>query len=157
MNETLVSHRGGIGISGGYMSVLRERGIGLAMAYNTVGQPVIPIGQGVLAIACGDDPEDAVPLLRVIDAIEGVTGDYTSYRDAMTVTVEKGPASTIRLVFENQDMTFTATPEDTTGDEYTFSQTMGDSTKWTAEFQAAGSQIDLILSRQKWTSRLVKE
>lgn len=156
LGETLVSHRGGIGVSGGYVGVLRDRGVGVALAYNALGQPTIPYGQGVLALACGERPADAVPLLNVYAAVDAVTGSYVAYADAVTVTVEAGPAGTIEVTLP-RGATFTATPDAVDATPYTFSQTMGGGVRWVAEFRAGEAGMELVLSTGKWTARLADD
>lgn len=153
LGETLVAHRGGIGVSGGYVGLLRERGVGVALAYNALGRPTIPYAQGVLALACGEDPEAAVPLLRVYDVVETVAGTYSAYRDAMTVTVTAGPAATIR-VEPDEGPSFTATPRAVDEAPYVFAQTMGGGVRWLAEFHEDDGGMELVLSTGKWTTRL---
>ncbi|EMA41969.1 beta-lactamase [Halococcus hamelinensis 100A6] len=154
LDETLVAHRGGIGISGGYMCVSREHGHGVALALNTGGQPVAPIGKGVLSIICGEDPMSAVPTLKIFEAIDEISGTYTAYRNAVMATVEKAPASTILVNLENLNIQFTMEPEDITGERYRFSRATGSGVKWLAEFDVSNSPSDLILSMGKWTYRM---
>lgn len=156
LGETLVSHRGGIGISGGYMGVLRERGLGISMAYNALGHPAVAVGKGALATACGEDREKTVPLFQQLDAVRSVKGTYTAYRGAMAVTIEKSYSSGIE-VDVSPALTFTATPETTDGENYRFSEVLGDGSKYVAEFDTSGSTVELILSLGKWTSRLTKD
>ncbi|WP_255149161.1 serine hydrolase domain-containing protein [Halorarius halobius] len=153
LGERLVGHRGGIGVGGGYIGLLRERGLGVALAYNTVGQPTVPYGQGALALAAGADPREAVPLLDVNDAIEAVTGTYTAYRDAVTVSVERGPAGTVDVSLPFTS--FTATPEAVETEPYVFSFRTGGGVDWRAEFRDGAT--DLVLSTGKWTMRLGRE
>lgn len=153
LGETLVAHRGGIYISGSYVGVLPDRGVGVALAYNALGRPTIPYAQGVLALACGERPGDAVPLLSVYDVVDAVTGTYTAYRDAMTVTVSEGPAATIELELPGE-MRFTASPAAVDEVPYRFSQTMGGGVRWVAEFRDGDDGTDLLLSTGKWVTVL---
>lgn len=153
LGERLVGHRGGIGVSGGYVGLLPERGVGVAMAYNAVGQPTVPYGQAALALAAGADPREAVPLLDVNDAIETVTGTYTAYRDAMTVTVERGPAGTVEVSLPFAS--FTAGPDAVETEPHVFSFRTGGGGDWLAEFRDDGRE--LVLSTGKWTARLCRE
>lgn len=152
LGETLVGHRGGIGVSGGYVGLLRDRGVGVALAYNSVGQPTVPYGRGTLALAAGADPRDSVSLLPVYDAIDAVTGTYAAYDDAMTVTVASAPAGTVEVSLPFTS--FTARPDGVATEPYRFSLTMGGGVKWIAEFRDGGT--DLVLSTGKWTTRLTR-
>jgi CubicO group peptidase (beta-lactamase class C family) len=154
LGETLVAHRGAIGVSGGYVGVLPERGVGVAMAYNRLGRGPIRTGKGVLSILAGESPAETVRLVAVDDAVEAVCGRYTSYQDAMTVDVERAPAGTIRVSLPDRGTSFTATPEEVSADACTFAATMGGGVKWLAEFDRGSSDVELILSMGKWTARL---
>ncbi|WP_235007292.1 serine hydrolase domain-containing protein [Haloarcula mannanilytica] len=156
LGETLVSHRGSIGISGRYMGVLRERGLGIMMAYNALGHPVVAVGKGALATACGEDRETVVPLLQQLDTVRSIEGAYTAYRGGMTVTIEQSHSSVIEVDISSPPLTFTATPESSEGESYRFSEVRGDGSKLIAEFDTKGSTTELILSLDKWTSRLTK-
>lgn len=157
LGETLISHRGGLGISGGYMGVLRKHGLGITMAYNAVGHPAVAVGKGALATVCGEDRETAVPLLQQLDAVRSVKGTYRAYRDAMSVTIEKAHSSAIKVNINNHALSFTATPEAIDSERYRFSEVLGNNSKYVAEFDTGGSSTELILSLGKWTSRLTKD
>lgn len=150
LGERLVGHRGGLGVSGGYVGLLPERGVGVALAYNALTGPAVPCGQGVLALAAGEDPHDAVPLLGVHDAVETATGTYETYGSGPTVTVESGPAGTILVSLPFTS--FTASPDAVDTEPQVFSQQMGGGVKWVAEFRDGGAE--LVLSTGKWTWRL---
>lgn len=154
LGETLVAHRGGIGVSGGYVGLLRERGLGVVLAYNALGQPTIPYGEGALALTAGSEPRDAVPLLDVYDAVAAATGTYTAYDDRMTATVERGPAATVHVSL-SMGPEFTATPRTVAEEPLVFSLTMGGGVKWVLEVRDGGTEI--VVSTGKWTARLTEE
>lgn len=157
LGETLVGHRGGIGVSGAYVGLMPDRGLGVALAYNRLGRLPIQTGQGVLAILAGESPREAVPLLGIAEAVEAVSGSYVAYQEAMTVTVSSGPAGTVTLDLSTPDTTVTATPEQVDDDRAVFAAQMGGGVRWLAEFTASGSEWELILSMGKWTTRLTAD
>ncbi|MFC6837030.1 serine hydrolase domain-containing protein [Halomarina ordinaria] len=160
LGEPLVGHRGGIYVSGGYVGSLPERGYGVALAFNTTGQPVVSTGKAVLALVCGERPEEAVDLLDARERVTAVTGTYGTSRGEMTVRVEAGPLGTVRVTVEERDLSFTASPD---GDRpgRSFSTAMGGGVRWRADFReregATGRGTDLLLSTGKWTVRLTRE
>lgn len=154
LDETLVSHLGGIGVSGAYMGCLREHDVAVAMAFNTHGPSVTAVGAGILAALCGERPEDAVRALRVREAIDAVAGTYESYRGALTATVEPAAAGTIRIRVPERDVAFTASPDAVERSPYSFSAGTGSGVRWTAEFRDLETELQLILSMGKWTAVL---
>jgi CubicO group peptidase (beta-lactamase class C family) len=152
----LAGHQGGIYVSGGYVGLLPERGCGVALACNTTARGLVSTGRAVLALVCGERPEDAVDLLVARERVAAVTGTYTATRGETTVHVESGPLGTVRVSLEGRGLSFTASPEwDEPGDSY--SAAMGGGVRWRADFRETAAGTDLLLSTGKWTVRLSEE
>jgi CubicO group peptidase (beta-lactamase class C family) len=158
MDDWLIAHAGSTDVSGGYVGFLRDRELGVALAFNAGGaeRAVEAAGRGALAIVAGNDPTDVVRDLAVREKIETVTGTYDAYREYETVTVEPAPAGTIRVTIENRDVTFTAAPDIMARDDYAFSASMGTGEGWTLDFREGDGGLELVLSTGKWTSVLEK-
>lgn len=144
--ETLLEHPGSLLFSGGYLGCLPERGVGVALAYNGTGFSWMSVGRGALAIACGEDPVETVRMLVVTDAVDSVTGRYTSHNDAVSATVEEGPIGTIRIDPPGPSGTFTASPDEVSGPDSTFSAERGDGHRWTLPFGDADAGVELLLT-----------
>ncbi|WP_254544461.1 serine hydrolase [Halomarina pelagica] len=159
LDDTLVSHQGGIGLSGAYMGILRKRGLAVALAFNTHGPPAAILGRGILAIASGEQPRDVVPLLTVYETVGNLTGTYEAYRSAMTVTVEKGPLGTIKVTLPERGVEFMPSPNDLDEDrgKHVFSSTMGSGARWIVEFRENEPNSKMVLSMGKWTTVLSKQ
>lgn len=141
MDDTLVYSGGGVPGYGTFVGVLQERGLGVALGINKSGLPKVDIGQGILAIACGEAPFEAVRWFRARRTVEAVSGTYEAARTGDTVTVEpagRGSLSTkIEVTFDDDETTFQAAPDATGGDEHVFSTRMGHGVRWTVEFRKA--------------------
>lgn len=90
LDDALVGHGGAtVASSVGYWG-LRDGSLGVAVACNTTPE-VSPrsIGEAVLAVLHDRDPEETVPPLMLRKKYERVTGEYASYRDTQSVTVEQ--------------------------------------------------------------------
>jgi CubicO group peptidase (beta-lactamase class C family) len=157
LGEPLAGHQGGIYVSGGYVGLLPERGYGVALACNAGGAAVVAAGQAVLALVCGER-EERVDLLAARAHCEAVTGTYEPTRGDLTVTVEAGPAGTVRVGVEEMGLSFTATYEPERPGR-SFATTVADGIRWRAEFREreADAGVDLLLSTGKWTTRLSRQ
>lgn len=158
LGETLVSHLGGIGVSSAFVGVLPEREVGVAVALNTHGPPVPLLGRALLALACGESPDEAVPMLAVREAVDDLAGRYEAFRGATAATVEPGPAGTLTVRLPERDVAFTVSPDDVdpAAGEYAFSTVVGDGARWTVEFRGAEAGTRMVLSMGKWTSVLTR-
>jgi CubicO group peptidase (beta-lactamase class C family) len=156
LGDRLVGHQGGIFVSGGYVGLLPDRGYGVALATNAPARGLVSTGKAVLALLCGERPEEAVGLLAARERVAAVTGTYEATRGGMTVEVEPGPLGTVRVTVEGRDLSFTASPE---WDEpaFAYSATMGGGVRWRADFRETDGSTDLLLSTGKWTTRLSGE
>jgi len=152
--EPLVSHQGGIGISGGYVAALPESGLGVALGFNALRGPSAPTGKGILAILRGERPEAAVRSLRAERAVEAVTGEYEAYRGATTATVEPGPGRTVEVSLDGLGPSFAAAFDEAGDGEYAFSFRTGTGTRWLAEFRERGAGMELVVSQGKWVTTL---
>lgn len=72
--EKLVQHGGSVPGFQGFVGVLRERELGVALGVNQSGLPEGEIGKGILALACGETPHGAVRWFRAKRMVEAVTG-----------------------------------------------------------------------------------
>ena len=87
LGETLVDHGGSIIVSTARMSFVPSERIGVVMMGNSSGMSYPPIAEAVLAILMGEDPETAVPALRIRKRMQQLEGPYAVYRDVKTVDV----------------------------------------------------------------------
>ncbi|MWG34873.1 serine hydrolase domain-containing protein [Halomarina oriensis] len=156
LGEPLVEHQGGIHVSGGYVGALPERGYGVAVACNGTARGIVSTGKAILALVCGERPEEAVRLLAARERVAAVTGTYGTGRSEMTVEVEPGPLGTVQVTAEGRDLSFTASP---VWDDppYSYAVAMGGGVCWRADFHETAVGMDLLLSTGKWTTRLSRK
>lgn len=157
LGGTLLEHPGSLLFSGGYLGCLPERGIGVALAYNSTGFSWMSVGRGALAIACGEDPTETVRMLAVADAVDSVTGCYTSHNDAASATVEEGPIGTVRVDPPGPMEPFTASPDEVSGPDSTFSAERGDGHRWTLAFGNTDEGVELLLTGGNGATLLHRE
>jgi CubicO group peptidase (beta-lactamase class C family) len=157
LGETLLEHPGNLFFAGGYLGCLPERGLGVALAYNSTGVSWMSVGRGALAVACGEDPVESVRMLAVTDAVDAVTGRYTSHNDVASATVEEGPIGTVRVDPPGPLEPFTASPEEVAGPNSTFSAERGDGHRWTLAFGDTDEGLELLLMGGNGMTVLRKE
>jgi CubicO group peptidase (beta-lactamase class C family) len=90
LDDRLVGHGGSIAVSNAWFGYLEDAELGVAIACTTSPEahPMLA-GPAVLAIARGAEPAEAVPYFRLTEALDAVTGEYESYRDVASATVER--------------------------------------------------------------------
>ncbi|PSQ12401.1 serine hydrolase [Halobacteriales archaeon QS_5_70_15] len=157
LGETLLEHPGNLFVAGGYLGCLPHRGLGVALAYNSTGFPWTSVGRGALAVACGEDPVDSVRMLAVTEAVDAVTGTYTSHNDVTSATVEEGPLGTVRVDPPGPMGPFTAAPGEVAGPNSTFSVGRGDGYHWELAFDDTDEGIELLLTGGNGMTVLRKE
>lgn len=123
LDDTVIWHtRTTSKISRAYAGFLPERDLGAILGTNTGAVPMEVLGKGVLAIVAGEDLVEVVPFLALRRKTRAVVGTYEGFRDRMTMTVK--PAETMAGLDVTCDggrgATFTASPELTALDDYTF-------------------------------------
>lgn len=151
LGDTLVYAGGGISGYGTFVGVLQERGLGVALGFNSNDLRKNNIGKGVLALADGTDPYETVPWFRARRAVDEVSGTYEDPRTGITATIE--PAGTTKLStlrskievrIEEMDLSFRAAPVGGWADEQTFASVMGNGLRWTVDFvEMDGEQVML--------------
>lgn len=151
LDDTLVYGGGGVPGYGTFVGVLRERGFGVAIGFNSNDILKNDIGKGVLALAAGDDPFQTVRWFRAQRAVDAVSGIYDAPRTGTTATVEPAGSSDlstlrskIEVTVEDLDLSFRAAPIGSQADDYTFSSVMGNGHRWTVEFvETEGDRVML--------------
>lgn len=90
LNDTLVGHGGSIAVSTSWFGYLEEAELGVAISCTTSPEahPMV-VGPAILAILQGEDPVETVPHFELVEALDAVSGEYTSYRDIGTAEVER--------------------------------------------------------------------
>jgi CubicO group peptidase (beta-lactamase class C family) len=157
LGGTLLEHPGNLYFSGGYLGCLPERGLGVALAYNGTGVPWQEAGRGALALVAGEEPHESVRMLAVGEAVEAVTGSYTSHRGVASATVEEGPIGTLRVDPPGRAGSFTVSPDTVDGPDSTFSAERGDGFRWTLDFQRTEEGQRLLLTSANGVTVLRKE
>lgn len=141
LDETLVYGGGGVPGYGTFVGVLQEHGLGVALGFNSNTLPKNDIGKGVLALAGGRDPREAVRWFRAQRAVDAVKGIYEAPRKGTIAMIE--PAgntelstlnSKIKVTIEDLDLSFRAAPVKDGGDERTFTSVMGNGHQWRVDF-----------------------
>jgi CubicO group peptidase (beta-lactamase class C family) len=100
-DRTLLGHSGSITVSSAYQGFLPDAELGVAVASNT--SPAFPlgvVGEGVLAAALGEDPEESIPFFRLRRRHGRLAGEYSAYEGVMSATVERAGA-TLRVDFDH--------------------------------------------------------
>jgi CubicO group peptidase (beta-lactamase class C family) len=80
LGHKMISHGGSILVSTAYMAIVPDRKIGVVMMGNSSGMPYSMIAESVLAILMGQEPTEAVPVLRIKERMKLLEGNYEVYR-----------------------------------------------------------------------------
>lgn len=90
LGDTLVGHGGSIAVSNSWFGYLEDAELGVTISCTTSPEahPMV-VGPAILAILQGEDPLETVPHFELVEALDTVTGEYTSYRDIGTAEVER--------------------------------------------------------------------
>lgn len=145
-DDTLVGHPGNVDGGSGYVGVLLEDGLGVAVACNAIGLgPDSPaeLATEVLALATDRDPAAVSPSIeRQVDPITGRYEGVDGLREA-TVTWEDGTlAVDLETPFETRSMTFA--PSDATPERRAFRRVGPAGELSTAEFLTDRDPVELL-------------
>lgn len=151
LDDTLIYGGGGVPGYSTFVGVLEEHDLGVALGINKSGLPKVDIGQGILALACGESPTETVRWFQARRLVAAVSGTYESARTGDTLTVKPAGDGALRtkiaVTFDSSDLTFQAAPEETTGNAVVFSTRMGHGLRWTVEFQDDGEDQIMLWRR----------
>ncbi|NHX37499.1 MULTISPECIES: serine hydrolase [Halolamina] len=90
LDDRLVGHGGSIAVSNSWFGYLEEAELGVTISCTTSPEAhPMTVGPAILAIIQGADPVESVPFFRLTEALDEVTGEYESYRDIASATVER--------------------------------------------------------------------
>lgn len=153
--ETLVGHGGSVGSASAYFGYLPDSEWGVALAANTQPEPhPTAVGEGVLAACTGSDPVDAVPALALREKFAPLTGEYASYRDVRTATVERnGGTLELEMGSLDTDRVWTLVPERTDASDRRFYTVSGAGVREPAEFVVEDGSVDLFFQRWRLHKR----
>lgn len=151
LDDTMVGHGGSVGVSSAWFGYLDDAGLGVALLCTT-GPRVHPMvaGRAVLAILRDEDSHEVVPQLRLTRTLETVTGEYSTYRDIGSATVERVGGSLrfeASFGFGGQELLFT--PVSVEDGLLTCSTTMVDGLRREARFEI-GDGVTLFFERDRY-------
>ena len=151
LGRDLVGHGGSLGVSSSYLGFTKDGKYGIAMAANTTPAPTPPtVAKGVLAILDGEDPYEVVPYFARTERFEELTGEYESYREITTATVEQH-GGVLQLTIEHalgeQNMLLLPKDQEQPGYEFEIPTMMG--ARKTADFEVHEDHVDLYVDRNR--------
>lgn len=146
LGEKYVYHSGTVpGIGRAYAGFLPGRGLGLTLGMNTSGNRIGVLGQGLLGILLGKDPEETVPYLSLRRKVQSVAGTYESRRGNVTARVEPAGSDSYIEVSAGE-WEFPAFPESVAGDDYVFYSVWAGGWRGTVEFHETAEGMELRLN-----------
>ncbi|WP_227376944.1 serine hydrolase [Haladaptatus halobius] len=99
-DRTVVGHSGSLGVSSSYLGFLAGGDYGVALAANTApDHGLSALGEGVLALLLGANPEEPTPFFGRRKRLDGLTGEYEAYRGVKRATISRD-GEVLRLAFE---------------------------------------------------------
>lgn len=86
--HTLVSHGGDFLVCGGEIAMVPEKKMGVVIGMNKEPGPIAEmIARGILAVLLGKDMNEAVPMLKLLNTFQLLTGKYVSYKGILKAEV----------------------------------------------------------------------
>jgi CubicO group peptidase (beta-lactamase class C family) len=149
LGDRLVGHGGSVAVSNAWFGYLEDAELGVAVACGA-GPEAHPtdVGQAVLALLQGEDPEDVVPYYRLQAALAAATGEYAGHRGITTATVERVGGS-LRLSVESGPggQEHLLVPERVEPDLLVCTTTTVGGMQRPARFELDGGTVSLFLER----------
>ncbi|HCW51280.1 MAG TPA: serine hydrolase [Clostridiales bacterium] len=144
----LVGHGGSVLVATAHMAFLPEVGCGVMLLANGAGYPLGHLAHYALALLVGEDPEQ-LPFLRMERLLDGLAGEYETFRGTMRATVRRREDF---LVFEVKDgfynLSVVLVPEavDDHGGRFF---TLNHGERIPAEFHRRNGGVELVYERYK--------
>lgn len=155
LDDRLVGHGGSVAVSNFWFGYLEEAEMGVAVGCTTTPEThPSAVGPAVLALLQGEDHRNVIPHYKLVEALERVTGSYSTYRGIGGATVER-EGGTLTFTQESglSSQELSLTPE-TIEDELLVCETiMASGRRLPVRFELDGDAVHCYLER----SRFVKE
>jgi len=149
LEGTYIYHAGTVpGVGRAYAGFLPDRGVGLTLGVNTPEVRIDALGEGMLALLAGRDPEETVPFLALRRKVRAVAGTYESSRGDVTVQVEPAGSDSY-IEVSRPGWEFPAFPESTTADDYEFYSVWAGGWRGSIEFHETARGMELRLNDQR--------
>ena len=148
LGTKLVAHGGSTGVSSAYAAFIPELKIGAVMMNNTGGFPYTQIAHGIFAILMGKDPKKTIPLIKIEEKLNMLTGTYKGYGDITRMKIlNRGGLLYLEMNDELSQLSIPIIPEDIKLETLEF-YTITNGKKEPVEFRVKSpSQIDVIIER----------
>ncbi|MEF8800980.1 MAG: serine hydrolase [Halolamina sp.] len=148
LDDTLVGHGGMMGTTTAFIGYLADADVGVVIACNTAPahHPTVA-GHALLAILQGEEPEEVVPRLALERKADSLVGEYESYRDIQSATVEReGTTLSVEVEGRLGDQSLTLFPNSSNPDDLSYYTVSGDS-RVPIEFLDTDGGVDMLLQR----------
>ncbi|WP_458207569.1 serine hydrolase [Haladaptatus sp. NG-SE-30] len=148
-DRTVVGHSGSLGVSSSYLGFLEDGEYGVALAANTAPDHALSaLGEGVLALLLGANPEKPTSFFARRKRLDDLTGEYEAYRGVRRATVSRD-GEVLRLSFEGpysgSGETLVPKTQDIEGGEFYTLSPEGE--KRTVTFEETESGVDCFYER----------
>ncbi|KTG07707.1 hypothetical protein AUR64_02375 [Haloprofundus marisrubri] len=149
VGDRLVGHGGSIGVCTAYMGFLKEANVGVVLLCSTSPEThPMNVGPAVLGLTQGEDPKDAVPQFGLDAKLDAVTGEYASYREITTATVERVSGGlTVSYGSGRATQKLLALPENTDPDDFDFYTVTPDGSRTPIRFEETDDGMELFVDR----------
>jgi len=152
LDDRLVGHGGAIVVSNSWFGYLEDAEVGVAVSCTTTPETLpSEVGKAVLALLQGETPGETVPHYRLVDALDAVAGEYSSYRDVITATVERdggGLQFTQDSGLGGQELQLT--PETLEDDRLICTGVIGNGQTYEVRFELDGDDVTCFFSRTRF-------
>jgi CubicO group peptidase (beta-lactamase class C family) len=145
----LVGHTGMMYVATAAMRFLPERKLGAVVLANGTGYSMANIADFALATALGEDPW-ALPALRTEQILDGLTGQYETYRGTFPATVRrKGDLLMLEFKNKHSEESVPLVPFDLNPEQSRF-HTVGGGYRQVVAFSHRDAGVELLYERYKF-------
>ncbi len=92
LGKKLIAHGGSTGMSSAYFALIPDLNLGVVTAANVGNLPGGLIGQAILSMLMGKNPEETIPFFQIQTKMELLSGEYANYKglNKIKIYVENG-------------------------------------------------------------------
>ena len=151
LDDTLIGHGGMMGTATAFIGWLADADVGVVITCNTAPtHHPTTTGHALLSILRERDPYETVPQLALERSADSLVGEYESYREVQTATVEQeGTALSVEIEGQLDNQSLMLFPSDSDPANLTYYTVLGDK-QVTVEFLPTDDGVDMLFQRWRF-------
>jgi len=145
----LVDHSGSILVHTGYMGYIRDKNVGVVLLANGSGYPLSFIGQYILAMLMGENPEE-LPFIWKDNVLKKLEGTYQLYKGTVKADIEKRGSLLYLIMRDGARKIETPLFPFKLGRDQSVFKTISYWREYTVEFKVKDGIVEFIYERYKF-------